>query len=59
MHLLPDSILPLGFLVLLIAGHKKQLEKREELDFLGIIFLPGKQEQPLWNLQSRQQISCL
>lgn len=47
---LPDPIFPLGFLVLLIAGHKNQLGKGEELPFLGMLFFPGKREQPLWNL---------
>lgn len=47
---LPDPIFPLGFLLLLIAGHKNQLEKGEELVFLGMLFFPGKQKQPLWKL---------
>lgn len=51
--LLPDSIFPLGFFLFLIAGHNNQLKKKKrerETVFLGLLFFPGKQQQPLLNL---------
>lgn len=33
--LLPDSIFPLGFFMVLIAGHNNQLKKKESWDFSG------------------------